>query len=87
VRAYDMQARSQLQAACNSAAAFFNGHPGKTELSPEDLLSSGFSPSPDINLMLLDGRRTSFSMNAKHVRGGKTYTADQSCTIAEESRK
>jgi Tfp pilus assembly major pilin PilA len=87
VRAYDIQARSQLQAACTGAAAFFTEHPEKTELRPEDLLSTRYSPSSDINLMLLDGRRESFSMNAKHVRGGRTYTADQFCTITEGSRK
>ncbi len=87
LRANDMRAKSQIQAACNNAAVFFATHPEKTELSPEDLLSAAYSPSPDINLMLLDGRRESFSMNAKHIRGGKTYTADKDCTITEGPRK
>jgi Tfp pilus assembly major pilin PilA len=87
IRAYNMQAKSQIQAACNNASNFFAAHPERTEISPEDLLSAGYSPSPDINLMLLDGRRESFSVNAKHVRGGKTYTADKQCTITEGSGK
>jgi Tfp pilus assembly major pilin PilA len=87
VRAYNMQAKSQIQAACNHASNFFASHPERTEISPEDLLSTGYSPSRDINLMLLDGRRESFSMNAKHVRGSRTYTADKQCTLTEVSGK
>lgn len=87
VHAYDIQAKRQIQVVCNNAAVFFATHPEKTEVSPEDLLSTGYSPSPDINLMLLDGRRESFSMNAKHLRGRRTYTADNHCTITEESIK
>jgi hypothetical protein len=83
-RAYDLMAKHEVQSACSRCTAILSAHPEKMEIVPEDLLSTGFSPSPDIDLMLLDGRRETFGLSARHLRGNKTYVTDRECRLTEE---
>jgi hypothetical protein len=57
------------------------------EIAPDDLLNTGFSPSPDINMMLLDGRRDTFGLSARHEKSKKVFLADRNCRIIEEYQK
>lgn len=86
-RAFDNKAKHEVQDACARCASLFSAHPEKTELVPEDLLNTGFSPSPDIDLMLLDGRRETFGLSARHDKSGTIYTVDRNCRITEGSTK
>ena len=83
-RSYDVQARTEVQDACRRLADIFVKEPGLAEVTPEDLLNTGFSPSPDIEMMLLDGRRETFGLSAQHREGKKTYITDAACLVREE---
>jgi hypothetical protein len=85
-RAFDSKAKSEIQDACSRCASLFSTHPEKAEIIPEDLLNTGFSPSPDIDLMLLDGRKETFGLSARHEKSNKTYMVDRNCRVTEENR-
>ena len=80
----DMKAKHEVQDACSRCIAVFSAHPEKTTIIPDDLLSTGFSPSPDVDLMLLDGRKETFGLSARHVQSKKVYSTDQACRLTEE---
>jgi Tfp pilus assembly protein PilE len=84
-KAMDFKARAELQDACTRGASLFASDPGLRQITPEDLTSTGFTPSQDVELDLLDGARETFSMSARHVRGTKVYTTDAQCSVTEES--
>jgi hypothetical protein len=85
-RAFDMKAKQEVQDACSRCIAIFSAHPEKAAIMPDDLLNTGFSPSPDIDLMLLDGKRETFGLSAGHVQSKKVYITDQECRLREELR-
>jgi hypothetical protein len=80
----DMKAKHEVQDACSRCIAVFSAHPEKTTIIPDDLLSTGFLPSPDVDLMLLDGRKETFGLSARHVQSKKVYSTDQACRLTEE---
>lgn len=83
-RAHDGRAKAEVQDACRRLSDIFSKEPGRAEVTPEDLLGSGFSPSPDIEMMLLDGRRGSLGLSAQHKEGHRVFITDPSCTVREE---
>jgi hypothetical protein len=85
-RAYDAQARAEVQDACRRLAEVFAREPGRAEVTPEDLLNSGFAPSADIEMMLLDGRRGSLGLSAQHKEGNRVFFTDPVCSIREEMK-
>lgn len=86
MRAYDQQAKHEIQDACSRGLSFFAAHPERSELDPEDLLDAGLVRSPEVELMLLDGRRSFFGLSAKHKKGNKLFTTDRECSLSEEDR-
>ena len=86
-RAFDIKAKHEVQDACNRCTALFSAHPEKSEIVPDDLLNAGFSPSPDIDMMLLDGRRETFGLSARHEKSHKVFVVDRNCGISEELQK
>jgi len=85
-RSFDLKAKHEIQDACARGMAFFSARPEITEIAPEDFLDAGLIRSPDVELMLLDGRRETFSLSAKHKKGRKLYLTDKQCTLTEEKR-
>jgi hypothetical protein len=85
-RAYDAQAKTEVQDACRRLADVFDREPGRYEVTPEDLLNSGFSPSTDVEMMLLDGRRGSLGLSAQHKEGKRVFITDPACTVREERK-
>jgi len=85
-RSFDLKAKHEIQDACARGIAFFADRPEITEIAPEDFLDAGLVRSPDVELMLLDGRRETFSLSAKHKKGRKLYFTDKQCTLTEERR-
>jgi len=83
-RAFDMKAKHEVQDACSRCIAVLSAHPEKSTIIPDDLLNTGFSPSPDVDLMLLDGRRETFGLSARHEKSTKVYITDQECRLTEE---
>jgi hypothetical protein len=86
-RAFDLKAKHEVQDACNRCAALFSAHSEKMEIAPDDLLNTGFSPSTDITMMLLDGRRETFGLSARHEKSKKVFFTDRNCRITEEYQK
>jgi len=86
-RAYDVTAKHEVQDACARGARVFAEHPEKTELEPDDLLHAGLVRTPDVNLMLLDGRRASFGVSGSHTKGTKVYSTDRECRLTEEVKE
>jgi hypothetical protein len=86
-RAFDIKAKHEVQDACGRCTALFSAHPEKSEIVPDDLLNTGFSPSPDINMMLLDGRRETFGLSVRHEKSRKVFITDRNCRITEEYQK
>jgi hypothetical protein len=82
----DVQAKHEIQDACSRGLSYFAAHPDKTEIAPEDFLDAGLVRSPDVELMLLDGRRGSFGLSAKHKKGEKIYTTDRQCSLSEDEQ-
>ncbi|HUI44906.1 MAG TPA: zinc-ribbon domain-containing protein [Nitrospirota bacterium] len=85
-RSFDLKAKHEIQDACARGIAFFAVRPEIAEIAPEDFLDAGLVRSPDVELMLLDGRRETFSLSAKHKKGRKLYLTDNQCTLTEEQR-
>jgi hypothetical protein len=85
-RSFDLKAKHEIQDACARGIAFFAARPEIAEIAPEDFLDAGLVRSPEVELMLLDGRRETFSLSAKHKKGGKLYLTDKQCTLTEEKQ-
>jgi Tfp pilus assembly protein PilE len=83
-RSFDLKAKHEIQDACSRAIAFFEARPEIAEIAPDDFLDSGLVRSPEVELMLLDGRRESFSLSAHHKKGSTLYLTDKQCTLTEE---
>ena len=86
-RAFDQKARHEVQDACSRCAAILSAQPEKTEIIPDDLLNTGFSPSPDIDMMLLDGRRETFGLSARHLKSKNVFITDRECRVREEPQE
>ncbi|OGW41988.1 MAG: hypothetical protein A2010_02655 [Nitrospirae bacterium GWD2_57_9] len=84
LKAWNMKAKQEIQDACTRGATLFNSRPEKMEVNPDDLLYAGLVRSPEVEMMLLDGRRESFSISAKHIKGRTTYYTDPACALREE---
>jgi hypothetical protein len=85
-KAYDLQAKRELQEACTIGLRIFAEKPEKTELEPDEFLYAGLVRTPDVEMMLLDGRKGTFSITAKHAKGNMLYGTDQKCFLTEERR-
>ncbi len=83
-KAFDTLAKREVQDACARGTGLFSARPELAQLEPEDLLNAGLMRSPEIEMMLLDGRRDSFSLSAKHFKGGTTYYTDRACVLREK---
>jgi hypothetical protein len=83
-RAFDLKAKQEIQDACSRGIALFAAKPDISEITPDDLLNAGLVRSPEVELMLLDGRRNTFGLSAKHKRGRTLYITDRNCFLTEE---
>ena len=83
VKAADQQAKHEIQDACSRGLAIFSRQPEKMLIEPDELLYEGLVRTPEVDMMLLDGRRDTFSISAKHRKGAKEYFTDQQCTLKE----
>jgi len=83
-RTFDFKAKQEVQEACSRCTAILSAHHEKTEITPDDLLSTGFSPSTNIDMMLLDGRRETFGLSARHIKSTTVYIADRECRLHVE---
>ena len=81
-RAYNAQARTEIQTACNAATSFFIDHPDKI-ITLDDLKERGVSTHPGIELIIENGTKENLIVRAKHEKGKKIYIADQNCNIQE----
>jgi len=86
-KAADQQAKHEIQDACSRGAAIFAQHPEKMEIEPDELLYEGLVRTPDVEMMLLDGRRDTFSISAKHKNGTKEYFTDRQCNLREKRQQ
>jgi Tfp pilus assembly major pilin PilA len=84
IKAYDVKAKLQVQDACSRGQAIFAEHPEKTLVEPDDLLYAGLVRTEDVEMMLLDGRRGTFSVSGRHVKGSKLFITDRECRLTEE---
>jgi len=85
-RAFEVQAKREIQDACSRGLSFFAAHPERTEINPEDILDAGLVRTPEVELQLLDGRREFFGLSAKHKQGKILYTTDRNCFLSEEDQ-
>ncbi len=83
-RSFDLKAKHEVQDACSRGVAFFAARPEAAEITLDDFLNAGSGRSPEVELMILDGRRGTFSLSAHHKRGSKLYLTDKQCTVTEE---
>jgi len=83
-RAFDEQAKHEIQEACSLGLSVFAAHPERSEITPDDILDAGLARTPDIDLLLIDGRKSFFKLSAKHIQGKKMYTTDRNCALSEE---
>lgn len=83
-RAFDAMAKQEIQDACTRGVKIFSDQPEKMEIEPDDLLYAGLVRSPKVELMLLDGRRESFGLSARHLESKKVYITDRECRLTEE---
>jgi len=83
-RAFDRAAKQQIEDACTRGTALFDKQPARMLIEPDDLLYAGLERNPEVEMMLLDGRRETFSMSAHHKQGKNMYITDRQCRIAEE---
>ncbi len=86
-RAFDMKAKQEIQDACTRGQILFSTQPEKMLIEPDDLLYAGLVRTPEVEMTLLDGRRETFSISARHMKGGKTYFTDAACALREENSK
>lgn len=82
-RAYNAQAKAEIQDACAIANSILIDNPQKV-ITVKDLEERGFRLSPGIELTIHDGAGESLSMSASHNRGSRIYLTDKSCNITEE---
>jgi hypothetical protein len=85
-KAYDVQAKHEIQEACSLGLSVFASHPERMEITPEDILDAGLARTTDVDLVLLDGRKAFFGLSAKHAKGKKLYTTDKNCALNEEEQ-
>lgn len=86
-RAADQKAKEEVQEACRIGAKIFAEQPGKMAVEPDEFLYAGLVRNPDVDLMLLDGRRDTFSISAKHAKGSTLYTTDRECYLTEKRQE
>jgi hypothetical protein len=83
-QAFELKAKQEIQQACSVGETLFKSNPEKTLIEPDDLLYAGLVRTPEVEMMLLDGRREYFSISARHVKGKKTYFTDPHCALSIE---
>jgi hypothetical protein len=86
-KAADLQAKRELQEACGIGLKLFAENPGKTELEPDEFLHAGLVRTPEVEMTLLDGRKDTFSISAKHTKGSTLYGTDRRCFLTEERQR
>jgi len=87
LKATDLHAKRELQEACGIGLKLFAEKPGKTELEPDEFLYAGLVRTPEVEMMLLDGRKGTFSISAKHTKGVMLYRTDRKCFLTEERQE
>ena len=85
-KAADLQAKRELQEACSIGLRLFAEKPGKI-LEPDEFLYAGLVRTPDVEMMLLDGRKGTFSITAKHGKGNMLYETDPQCFLTEKRQE
>ena len=83
-KAGNMQAQQEIQQACSVGQTLFRTQPDRVQVVPDDLLYAGLVRTAGVDMLLLDGRRGTFGISAKHVKGNKTYYTDRECVLREE---
>jgi Tfp pilus assembly major pilin PilA len=83
-RAADMQAKQEIQEACRIGQKIFSENASKEQIEPDELLYAGLVRTPDVEMTLLDGRRASFSITARHKNGKTFFRTNWQCVLAEE---
>jgi Tfp pilus assembly protein PilE len=83
-KAGNVQAKQEIEQACSVGQTIFRTQPEKAQVVPDDLLYAGLVRTAEVDMTLLDGRRETFGISAKHVKGSKTYYTDRDCAVREE---
>lgn len=83
-KASDLQAKRELQEACSIGLKLFEENPGKREIEPDEFLYAGLVRTPEVEMTLLDGRKGSLRISAKHAKGIMWYGTDPKCFLTEE---
>lgn len=82
-KAYNAQAKTEIQSACDIASSILIDNPQKT-ITRTDLEEKGLKLSPVIELIIHDGTSESLNMSASHNSGNKIYVTDKDCSTTEE---
>ncbi|HKZ45663.1 MAG TPA: hypothetical protein VJ343_03070 [archaeon] len=79
-RARNSQAKAEVQRACEVAKNIFLKTP-QTDVSLYDLQVEGFTPSPDVELIIRSGTREKLWISAEHKKGSIIYETDNDCNV------
>jgi hypothetical protein len=81
----NLLARSALGQAYDAAQSFFKSNPGDT-LTKDLLISYGYNPHENVNLTIIDGSPSRFSMSAVfNIPGATNFGVDGSGSIIPQS--
>jgi Tfp pilus assembly protein PilE len=84
-RAYNAQAKAEIQNACGIASSILIDNPHKI-ITRADLEEKGLKLSQEIELIIHNGTSESLNMSASHNSGKKIYVADKNCSVTEEGK-
>ena len=80
-KGYDSSAVSDLKNAFTAAQVYFSDYPSG-EVDPTSLEQYGYQISSNVNLTIVDGSVSGFSLTASHPSGSKTFTIDSEGNIS-----
>ena len=80
-KGYDSSTVSDLKNAYSAAQIYFGDYP-RSEVDPTSLEQYGYRVSADVNLTIVNGSLTAFSLQASHPSGSKTFTIDSDGNIS-----
>jgi len=72
---------SDLKNAFTAAQVYFSDYPSG-EVDPTSLEQYGYQISSNVNLTIVDGSVSGFSLTASHPSGSKTFTIDSEGNIS-----
>ncbi len=81
----ETRTKENLHYACRYANEIFKTETDRETVSLEDLKKAGFFFASNIELAILDDKRESLKMRARHKNSNKTFVADSDCNITEQA--